>query len=123
MRTKTKPGRRSEERARRSRLFERLRLQSEILCDTHEDGKQNVILSRMMRIILEAKGAKLNGETRQALADHFADSVYDRGTTNTVELGGPFERNLLHLAGSFDIGDLAKRIVWTEERHGETIEA
>ena len=123
MQTKARRSRRSDERARRHRLFEQLRLQSEILCDSHEDGKQNVILERMMRIMLEIRGEKLNDETRQALANHFADSVYDRGTENTVELGGPYERNLLHLAGSFDIGDLSKRLTWTRERHGETIEA
>jgi len=100
-----------------------LELQASILCDSHDEKKEGVILSRMMRIILETVSERLNNEKRQALADHFADCVYDRGTETIVELGGPYERNLLHLAGSFDIEDLAKRIVWTRERHGETIEA
>jgi hypothetical protein len=108
----------------RRRTFEQLRLQAEILCDECESHKQDVILNRMMGIILdEVRPRRLNHETRKALADHFNDCLYDRGTEAIVELGGSFERNMLHLAGSFDIGDLSKRIVWTGERRGETIDA
>jgi hypothetical protein len=121
MRTNEK---RRREYSRRRRLYEQLKLQADILYDSHEDHKETVILGRMMNIILDIVGQRgLNSETRQALADHFVDSAYDKSIDPTVELGGTDERNVLHLDGLFDIADLAKRIVWTDTRASRTIDA
>lgn len=109
--------------ARRKVLFEQLRLQSEILCDSYKDERRSsVVLGRMMLIILEIVGQrKMNDARRQALADHFVDcSVTD--SEKVVELGGGQDRNTIHLSGSFDINDLARRITWSEERGGQIIE-
>jgi hypothetical protein len=120
--SRTNKSRRSEY-ARRRRLFEQLRLQADVLCDSYEDHKQTVVLGRMMNIILDIVGERsLNSETRQALADHFVDSAYDKSIDPTVKLGGTGERNVLHLDGLFDISDLAKRIIWTDTRASRVIE-
>jgi hypothetical protein len=67
---------RRAEHARRRRLFEQLRLQADVLCDSHKESQQTIVLGRMMNIILDVVGTrKLNSETRQALADHFTDSA------------------------------------------------
>lgn len=109
-------------RERRRVLCEQLRLQSEILCDSHrQEGRQTIVLSRMMNIILDILGRReLNDATRQALANHFEDSAYAR--EGSVELGGDGERNALYLDGAFRIDELAKRITWSQARTGETIE-
>jgi hypothetical protein len=120
MRTNDK---RRREYARRRQLFEQLRLQADVLCMTHTEGKETVVLGRMMNIILDVIGErKLNSVTRQALANHFSDCLYDHGTNPTIKLGGTDERNMLHLDGQFDIADLAKRIVWTETRPHRTLD-
>jgi hypothetical protein len=114
---------RRREYARRKRLFEQLRLQADVLCDSNEDHKQTVVLGRMMNIILDIVGHRsLNDVTRQALANHFSDSAYDKSLDPTVKLGGSGERNMLHLDGLFDITDLAKRIIWTDTRASRVIE-
>jgi hypothetical protein len=105
----------AQKRHRKKQLFEQLRLQAEILCDSHEESRQTIVLNRMMRVILDIVGErKINQAARQALADHFTDCA--TSTLPTVELGGPHVRNAIHLDGHFDIGDLAKRITWTEAR-------
>jgi len=119
-RSDTRNEKRRAESARRKRLFEQLRLQGEVLCDSHKEGQQTIVLSRMLNIILDIVGTrKLNSETRQALADHFKDSaeMYE----GAVRLGGEEDRNTLYLDGAFRIEDLAKRIVWSGERTGQTI--
>jgi hypothetical protein len=94
-----------------------------VLCDSHEEGKQSVVLGRMLNIILDIVGHRsLNSVSRQALANHFSDSAYDKSIDCTVKLGGTDERNVLHLDGLFDIADLAKRIVWTDTRASRTID-
>ena|SRR6186713_2044734 len=114
---------RRREYSRRRRLHEQLRLQADVLCDSHEEGRQTIVLNRMMNLILDIVGERnLNSETRQALANHFSDCPYDKGHANTVELGGAYERNMLSLDGQFDISDLAKRIVWSDTRASRTIE-
>ena len=47
---------RRREHARRQQLFEQLRLQAEILCDSNKESKQTVVLNRMMLIILTSQG-------------------------------------------------------------------
>lgn len=113
---------RRADRARRKQLFERLRLQADILCDSYDsEGKASVILSRMLLIILDIVGNRsMNSAKREALANHFSDCSI--GNKRTVELGGTGYRNAIRLDGSFDIGDLAKRIAWGDVRTGETIE-
>lgn len=115
--------RRTDERQRRRLLYDRLRLQSEILYDSYrDDRKANVILSRMLLIILDIMGERgLNSEKREALANHFTDCAVNT-LTSSVQLGGGEDRNHLYLDGAFDIGDLAKRIAWGEAREGQTIE-
>ena len=115
--------RRTDERQRRRLLYDRLRLQSEILYDSYrDDRKATVILSRMMLIILDILGERgLNNERREALANHFTDCAISTPTAS-VQLGGGQDRNHLYLDGAFDIGDLAKRIAWSEARTGQTIE-
>jgi hypothetical protein len=114
---------RTRERRRRRQLYEQLRLQSEILCDSYrDDGRATVVLSRMMLIILDIVGERgLNDVRRQALADHFTDSSIHK-TSDTIELGGTGDTDTLYLDGSFRISDLAKRIAWGEARTGQTIE-
>jgi hypothetical protein len=115
--------RRRRERARRRMLFEQLRLQADILCDSHrEEARQTIVLNRMLNIILDIVGPrKINDVSRQALADHFYDCAHRR--EGSVQLGGEGERNALHLDGAFRIDELARRIVWSEARTGEVIEA
>jgi hypothetical protein len=119
MRTNEK---RKQERARRKFQFEHLRLQADILCDSHkEEARQTVILNRMMLIILDIIGDRgLNDAKREALADHFTDCASTRSTS--VELGGTGDRDSLYLDGAFRVSDLAKRIAWSEARTGQTIE-
>jgi hypothetical protein len=77
----------------------------------------------MMNIILDIIGPRrLNDESRQALANHFSDSAYDKSIDPTVKLGGTGERNVLHLDVLFDITDLAKRVIWTDTRASRVIE-
>jgi len=114
---------RRREYSRRRRLHEQLRLQADVLCDSHEEGRQTIVLNRMMNLILDIVGERnLNSETRQALANHFSDCPYDKGHANSVELGGSFERDMLSLEGSFDIRELSKRIIWSDTRASRTIE-
>lgn len=113
---------RRREHARRQQLFEQLRLQAEILCDSNKEGKQTVVLNRMMLIILDITGQRgLNSAKRQALADHFTDCALSQ-EGSTVELGGGEDRNVISISGNYDISDLAKRIAWSQERTGETLE-
>jgi hypothetical protein len=114
---------RTRERQRRKRLFEQLRLQADILCDSYRDDRRvAVILSRMLLVILDIIGKRgLNSAKRQALADHFTDCAVDTGK-QSIELGGGQDKDLLYLDGAFNIGDLAKRIAWSEARTGQTIE-
>jgi hypothetical protein len=79
----------------------------------------------MFNLMLEVtKGErKINTQTRQVLADHFMDSAYSSGDEPGVELGGPDDRNALHLSGCFDVEELSKRLVWSNERHREVIDA
>jgi hypothetical protein len=107
--------------ARKRQLYEQLRLQADILCDSHDERKEAIILSRMTHIILGMTSARrLNNVTRQALADHFVDCA--QPGEPTIELGGPYDRNSLYLNGSFRVDDLAKRVVWTQSRTDTTIE-
>jgi hypothetical protein len=114
---------RTRERQRRRVLFEQLRLQSDILCDSYRDDRRvNVILSRMLLVILDIVGKRgLNSVKRQALADHFTDCAINTSNAS-IQLGGGEDRNHLYLDGAFDIGDLAKRIAWSDVRTGETVE-
>jgi hypothetical protein len=112
---------RQMERDRRRQLCNQLRLQAEILCESHRhEGRQNVVLSRMFNIILDLKGNRLNDTSRQILANHFIDCGYLH--EGQVELGGEGNRNALYLDGAFRIDELAKRITWSEARTGETID-
>lgn len=114
---------RRQQAARRKYLFQQLKLQADILCDSHEEGRQSMILGRMMNILLDILGPRsLNETSRKTLAEHFKDSLFDKGSNATVELGGPFERNALRLDGVFDIGDLTKRLTWSDTRSSRTIE-
>jgi len=115
---------RRRERARRRQLFEQLRLQAEILCDSYnQEAKSTVVLGRMMLIILDITGGRrLNAARRQALADHFTDCALSQ-EGSTVELGGGEDRDVISISGHYNIDDLAKRIAWSEVRTGETIEA
>ena len=121
---KTKHGEGTRRRERR-RLYEQLRLQADILCDSHETQRERAILSRMLSLMLEItkQERKLNAQTRQVLADHFVDSPYAAGDEPSVQLGGPHNRNSLYLSGSFDVEELAKRFVWSNERYREIIDA
>lgn len=114
---------RRREHARRQQLFQQLRLQAEILCDSNkQEHKQTVILNRMMLIILDVVGQRgLNSAKRQALADHFTDCALSQ-EGSTVELGGGQDRDVISISGNYNIADLAKRIAWSEARTGETIE-
>lgn len=114
---------RRREHARKQQLFQQLRLQAEILCDSNkQEHKQTVILNRMMLIILDITGQRgLNSAKRQALADHFTDCALSQ-EGSTVELGGGQDRNVISISGNYDIADLAKRIAWSEVRTGETLE-
>ena len=115
---------RKQERARRRELCERLRLQAEILCDSYnQEGKSKVILGRMMLIIMEiTRGKTLTNAKRQALADHFTDCALSQ-EGSVVELGGGADRDVISISGNYNINDLSKRISWSEERTGETIDA
>ena len=114
--------RRRRERSRRQRLFEQLRLQADILCTTHEEGKQSTMLNRMMLIILDITGQRgLNSAKRQALADHLTDCALSQ-EGSVVELGWGQDRNVISISGNYNIADLSKRIAWSEERSGQTIE-
>lgn len=107
--------------ARKRQLFDQLRLQADILCDSHDERRESIILSRMMHIILGMTAQRrLNGVTRQALADHLVDCA-NPGEPQ-IELGGSYDRDSLYLNGSFRISDLAKRLVWTHSRTDQTIE-
>ena len=113
---------RRREYARRQQLFEQLRLQAEILCDSNKESKQTVVLNRMMLIILDITGQRgLNSAKRQALADHFTDCALSQ-EGSTIELGGGEDRNVISISGNYDIADLAKRIAWSQERTGQTLE-
>ena len=114
--------RRRRERSRRQRLFEQLRLQADILCTTREESKQTIVLGRMMLVILDITGQRgLNSAKRQALADHFTDCALSQ-EGSVVELGGGQDRNVISISGNYNIADLSKRIAWSEERSGQTIE-
>ena len=121
---KTKHGEGTRRRERK-RLYEQLRLQADLLCDSHDRQTEREVLSRMFSLMLEItkQERKLNAPARQVLADHFADSTYAAGTETRVELGGAEERNHLYLCGSFDVEELSKRIVWSPERYREIIDA
>ena len=114
---------RRREYARRQRLFEQLRLQAEILCDSNkQEHKQTIVLNRMMLVIMDITGHRgLNSAKRQALADHFTDCALSQ-EGSTIELGGGQDRNIISISGNYDIADLSKRIAWSEVRTGETIE-
>lgn len=107
--------------ARKRQLFEQLRLQADILCDSHDEKKEVVVMSRMVHIILGMTAQRgLNETKRQALANHFVDCA--NAGDPTIELGGPYDRDTLYLNGSFRVSDLAKRITWTTNRTDQTIE-
>lgn len=114
---------RTQERQRRRQLYEQLRLQSEILCDSYrDDHKANIVLNRMMLTILDIVGRRsITNVKRQALADHFTDCAVDT-LKPSVQLGGGEDRNNIYLDGAFNISDLAKRISWSETRTGQTID-
>lgn len=113
---------RRREYARRQRLFEQLRLQAEILCDSNKESKQTIVLNRMMLIIMDITGQRgLNSAKRQALADHFTDCALSQ-EGSTIELGGGEDRDVISISGNYNIADLAKRIAWSGVRTGETIE-
>ena len=117
-----KNAQRRRERAHRRVLFEQLRLQSEILCESNRyEGHQAIVLNRMLNTILAlVKDRKLNDVTRQVLADHFTDCAHR--SEGTVQLGGEGERNYLYLDGAFRMDELAKRIVWTGLRNAPILE-
>ena len=107
--------------ARKRQLYQQLRLQADILCESHDESKEAIVLGRMMNIILGITvQRRLNNVTRQALADHFVDCA--QAGDPTIELGGAYDRDSLYLNGSFRVSDLAKRLVWTQNRTDTTIE-
>lgn len=114
---------RKAERAKRKQLFERLKLQADILCESYNsEAKSTVILGRMMLILLEIVGKRgMNSERRQALADHFTDCATSPAGS-VVELGGPSDRDIIYISGHYRIGDLARRIAWGDARGAETLE-
>jgi|SoimicMinimDraft_3_1059731.scaffolds.fasta_scaffold93878_2 hypothetical protein len=114
---------RRAERARRRQLFDQLKLQADILCESYNnEAKSTIIIGRMMLIILEVIGQRgLNSAKKQALADHFTDSAISK-EGSVVELGGPGNRDRICISGEYSLGDLAKRLAWSESRGGQTIE-
>jgi hypothetical protein len=114
---------RRAERARRKRLYAQLQLQADILYESYnDDAKATVMINRMMLILLDIVGRrKMNSEKRQALADHFTDCALNKEGC-VIELGGPGDRDVISISGSYNIDDLAKRITWGEARTAQTIE-
>jgi hypothetical protein len=103
-----KEQRRLRDRARRSGMKARLqeiRLQAEMLCDSHEN-KQRELLNRMLKSLIEAlKAYKLDEDQKQLLVEHFTEAGIDM--PHVARSG-----NSLRLEGNFDIRELAKRMVW-----------
>jgi hypothetical protein len=103
-----KEQRRLRDRARRSGMKTRLqeiRLQAEMLCDSHENRQQE-LLNRMLKSLIEAlKAYKLDEDQKQLLVELFKDSGIDMPH---VSRSG----NSLRLEGNFDIRELARRMIW-----------
>lgn len=114
---------RRAERARRRQLFDQLKLQADILCESYNnEAKSTIIIGRMMLIILDVVGMrKMNNAKREALVDHLTDSAINK-EGSVIELGGTGNRDMVHISGNYSISDLAKRIAWGEARGGQTIE-
>lgn len=123
MDTREQNARKRERRAKRRQQFAQLKLQAEILCDSHQnEGRQTIVIGRMMNIILDIVGQrKLNERSRQVLANHFEDSAFR--TEGAVQLGGEGDRDAIFLDGAFRIDELARRLVWSEARSYQTLEA
>jgi hypothetical protein len=102
--------------ARRKQLAEQLKLQAEILCESHkETRKRRAVLNNMLSVILELlrADAHMNQEKRKALAQHFENSAF--GGTPIVEVGDDvFDRDMIHINGSFAVSDLAKKMIWKQ---------
>jgi hypothetical protein len=55
----------------------------------------------------------MNQEKRKALAQHFENSAF--GGTPIVEVGDDvFDRDMIHINGSFAVSDLAKKMIWKQ---------
>ena len=104
---------RRAERARRRQLFDQLKLQADILCESYNnEAKSTIIIGRMMLIILDVVGMrKMNNAKREALVDHLTDSAINK-EGSVIELGGTGNRDMVHISGNYSISDLAKRIAW-----------
>jgi hypothetical protein len=106
---------------RKKYLYQQLKLEGEVLCDSHiVKDDEAIILDRMLNIILRIMSKRgLNNVTRQALANHFTDCAQP-GEPH-IELGGPYDRDSIYINGAFKIPELAERIVWIQNRR-ETID-
>ena len=123
MDTREQNARKRERRAKRRQQFAQLKLQADILCDSHQDeGRQTVIIGRMMNIILDIIGRRnLNDQSRQVLANHFEDCAFR--AEGAVQLGGEGDKDAIFLDGAFRIDELARRLVWSDARSYQTLEA
>lgn len=101
---------RNQERKRKRRretvLIHRLRLQAEVLCESHGTGRQE-IAKRMLPVLLELLTVpRVNDQRRKELADVLAGASY--GDDQTIWVEG----DEIFIHGSFGVKDLAKRMVW-----------
>lgn len=103
-----KEQRRIRDKARRLGMrhrLEEIRIQAELLCDSHTDQQQE-LLNRMLKSLISAlKTYKLDEDDKQLLVQHFERSGVEHPT---VSRSG----NYIRLEGSFDIRELAKRMLW-----------
>lgn len=116
---KDKDKRRARDRrraVRRRYIVAQLRLQSDVLCESHtkNKAKDRAIIARMLRNVLILMGdSTLNQAKREAFRDHLSDCAYT--IEPFVELGEEFERDLVHISGVFNMRELSKRMIWDME--------
>lgn len=94
-------------RARRKLLLAILRLQAEIAFESnsqHTLQRMLVTLAELLRL------PKVSKERREALVEILENSAYS--DQPQIVLGGEFSRDVLTVSGSFDVRDLARKMVW-----------
>lgn len=99
-----------------ARLKQQLRLQGELLCDSHKDF-HNEILGRMMKAIGAILNLRLSEDKKASLAAVFDQCKWREEQVTEISWSG----NMIHLCGEFDLRELAKRIVWIEVAEHEKV--
>lgn len=108
---------RLERQTRRAYLLAQLKVQVDSLCESHKRRSVKRIdetLNRVLRTVIELRAGRLGADEREAFVEHLVTCSY-HGEPYVELSKEPNESSLVHVSGVFDLSELSKRMVWSND--------